>query len=296
MLNNQVGTNSQSETSRLLGQSVAVFLEYGLVLALIFGSAFLGADILSQVAQYTSSDVILNNNVEFQSIESINSETLSAMRNSCIAFAVLLLVGFGIWTQLNQKRTRSISLQNIVELEKQHYTKQKSSELFNKRQLIYDHLSSDTGAISEGRIEVKHLMSERVIKVSTRKKVTDIQTIMRDKHVRHVLVVDEVGKLAGVISNRVFRNVENLVAKNVMSYPVLSVETTSLLSPAITQMINRKVSCLAVVDEGEIKGILTSTDIMMALQSTMRLLQTGKASPNTNQENTDDSTLESSSC
>ena len=44
------------------------------------------------------------------------------------------------------------------------------------------------------------------------------------------------------------------------------------MSPAITLMLDRHISCLPVVKDGVLVGVLTSTDLMMALQCTLKIL------------------------
>ena len=56
-----------------------------------------------------------------------------------------------------------------------------------------------------------------------------------------------------------------------MSYPVLSIAPETPLSPAITYLINENISCLPVVDNGRLCGVLTTTDLVLTLQCTLQL-------------------------
>ncbi len=57
----------------------------------------------------------------------------------------------------------------------------------------------------------------------------------------------------------------------------ITVSPDDLIGPAVTGMMNRNISCLPVVDEGCLCGMLTSTDLMMALQCCFQVLQAAAA-------------------
>ena len=59
----------------------------------------------------------------------------------------------------------------------------------------------------------KHHMTKPVVTVQSDTSVTDIIKLMREKQVRHLIVVDKTGKMVGIISSRDLMK----VAKDVMS-------------------------------------------------------------------------------
>ncbi len=52
-----------------------------------------------------------------------------------------------------------------------------------------------------------------------------------------------------------------------------TVSADSLVSPAMTTLMNWRISCLPVVDDDKVLGVITTTDLMMALQVTLQMMQ-----------------------
>jgi CBS domain-containing protein len=87
--------------------------------------------------------------------------------------------------------------------------------------------------------------------------------------------------LAGVISDRDLLRFmirepqwETAAVAEVMRTDPITVHSETLLSVAITEMLNRRINCLPVVDaEGQVIGILTSTDLLRAFQKIQGLIE-----------------------
>lgn len=86
--------------------------------------------------------------------------------------------------------------------------------------------------------------------------------------IRHLLVVDDAGKLIGIISDRdVLRARErgqtNVAVGTIMNRDVLFIGPATPASWAVERMLRGKYSALPVVDEvGKPVGIVTSTDFL----------------------------------
>jgi CBS domain-containing protein len=96
---------------------------------------------------------------------------------------------------------------------------------------------------------------------------------MQEKKIRNVLVCDKQGRLIGLITASGMENQPGATAAEVMKGDPATVAPNSLLNPAITQLIKQRLYCLPVVDEGILVGVVTTTDVMMALQCTLHALQ-----------------------
>lgn len=154
--------------------------------------------------------------------------------------------------------------------------------VFEKRQAIYQILVGDLNALFDNRVEVSQLMSRKIISVSPTDGVPTVAALMKDKHLRHVLVCKK-DQLVGIISDRDISRAEMkmrqdadhrvLKASDIMTAKPLSVEPTSLASPAVTMLVKNKISCLPVVEDGQVRGILTTTDLLFAFQGILQSLQ-----------------------
>jgi len=103
--------------------------------------------------------------------------------------------------------------------------------------------------------------------------------VMADQGVRHVVVLNDDGELAGIVSNRdiirsAMRDPEkrlNLhacsVDKIMTATPLHTIRSDAQLSAAAGVMHREKVSALPVVDSGRLLGLITSDDVLRAVLS-----------------------------
>lgn len=146
-----------------------------------------------------------------------------------------------------------------------------TNPLFLKRQNILRIISSDMQVLLESRLEVRHLMSKRLTTVSPKDSVKSIVETMTTNRLRHLLVCEK-GKLVGIISDRDLHKMNAQTAADLMTRNPYCAEPDSAIVPAITQLMNKRISCLPVTSDGELVGVLTTTDLMMALQCTLQVL------------------------
>jgi len=145
-------------------------------------------------------------------------------------------------------------------------------EVFAKRQDILRVLSSDMQNLLTSQILAKHLMSKRLTTIGPKTPRDEVDELMRAKRLHHLLVVGGAGELLGIISDRDFRHGKGTTAGDLMTANPFTVEADSIISPAITTMLSKKISCLPVVSGEKLVGILTVSDFMMALQCAMQAL------------------------
>lgn len=94
--------------------------------------------------------------------------------------------------------------------------------------------------------------------------------LMATQHVRHSVVVDDAGRLKGVISDRdVLRALgrtadwQTKAVSEIMTHEPLVITPRTAVTDALGQMLERRINCLPVLDEdGNVCGILTSTDFL----------------------------------
>ncbi len=145
--------------------------------------------------------------------------------------------------------------------------------VFQKRQEIFRILAKDMEILLlQSRLNVLHVMSRRVTSVAPQTPVDEVRRIMKEEHLRHLLVCRN-NELIGIISDRDLRKTEARTAEDLMTPDPITVEPQTLLNPAITQMVQKRISCLPVVHEGAVVGVLTSTDLMMTLQCALQVLR-----------------------
>lgn len=131
---------------------------------------------------------------------------------------------------------------------------------------------------NQHEVTVGCVMSPAPFVVPKRTTAAELVELFQEHRFRHFLVVDDNGRLVGMVSDRdvvrlfgaddfVGRNaLEEFSASDLMNEHVLTVEPTTSLKEAVTLMVSNVVSCLPVVINGRPVGIMTGTDMFLALE------------------------------
>ena len=141
-----------------------------------------------------------------------------------------------------------------------------------KRQQILRLLTNDVSRIFESRIRVRHLMSPEVRSVKPSARQEQISELMAEHHIRHLMVCDDDGRLLGVLSNRDCHPQPGSKARDLMTAAPTSVSPDTTITIAVTMMMDKNISCLPVLEDGIVKGVLTTTDLLLSLQCSLQIL------------------------
>lgn len=125
------------------------------------------------------------------------------------------------------------------------------------------------------------VMTRNPHSVSTATTAAELVQHFHERRFRHFLV-SEHDRLVGVISDRdvirLFgiddfpeRNaLEALTAGELMSTDLITVQPDTSLLEAVRLIVEHGISCLPVVEQGQAIGILTTTDLYLALEQLLR--------------------------
>ena len=128
--------------------------------------------------------------------------------------------------------------------------------------------------------EIKNLMTKEIIKIKAHTTIQNAYNEMHLQGIRHLPVVDTMGKLIGIISDRDIQSAMTFnpddTVENFMSWPVEVIDENTSVEEVTRKMIQLKVSALAVTGPGlYIKGIITTDDLLKYL---LELLGTSEVS------------------
>jgi CBS domain-containing membrane protein len=115
-------------------------------------------------------------------------------------------------------------------------------------------------------LHVRDLMTSAVVSVGPDEPIDSVQHLMDRKRIRHVPVVDGVGRVLGVVSQRdvieraLFEDTG--AVSEIMAWKTETIEADEPLSKAARIMLGQKYGCLPVVEHGRLAGILTEADFV----------------------------------
>ncbi|MGE5603687.1 MAG: CBS and ACT domain-containing protein [Nitrososphaerales archaeon] len=125
-------------------------------------------------------------------------------------------------------------------------------------------------------------MSRNPVTILDTASIDDGLHLMRERKVRRLPVLDESGKMVGIVSDKDLLHaapspatslsvyelhylLAKLTIKQVMSSPVISVSPDTPLEEAARVMADNKIGGLPVVEGGKLVGIITETDVFKIL-------------------------------
>lgn len=130
-------------------------------------------------------------------------------------------------------------------------------------------------------MKVRDLMQTEVMTLSVYDCLDIADDIMRLGRVRHLPVLDG-DRLVGMVTQRdLFRAgmssvldldsesnrgwLEKVTVRDVMTKDVTTISSGATVQSAVSQMLDRKIGCLPVVDDGNLLGLLSETDCLAYL-------------------------------
>ena len=82
---------------------------------------------------------------------------------------------------------------------------------------------------------------------------------------RHILIKNGNGDLVGIVSAGDLSK-PGRIASDVMTTELVTVSSSCQISRAVSLLVTNHISCLPVIDGAYLKGIATTTDLLMAFE------------------------------
>lgn len=125
---------------------------------------------------------------------------------------------------------------------------------------------------------VREIMNTEVTTLGRNDTLQLVQDIMNLGRVRHFPVLED-GEVVGVMSQRDLYKaslgsvmkygekaqrefLDTIAVKEVMKYPPITIAPQASVQEAARLMLKEKIGCLPVLDNGELAGIVTETDML----------------------------------
>lgn len=131
---------------------------------------------------------------------------------------------------------------------------------------------------------VRDIMNKHVITISKEKTCLEAATILRDKDISFLVVVDQQGPV-GIVTEADF--VRKMVAQNkvpsqvtvseIMSPKFRWVDPLTTIEDAVQKMLNNNIRRLVVLENQKLVGVITQTDLAAYLRSKLLIDETIKS-------------------
>jgi CBS domain-containing protein len=122
--------------------------------------------------------------------------------------------------------------------------------------------------------QVRDIMQKKVITIELQRTVQDAAVILKEKHISFLVVVKD-SKPVGVISERdIVRKIvaESVDSKSTQLEVIMSknfkwVEPNASIESAVQKMLNNNIRRLVVLEDENLAGVITQTDLTEFLRS-----------------------------
>ena len=119
---------------------------------------------------------------------------------------------------------------------------------------------------NKDHLTVGDLMTKQVTVVDQKQSVERVRELMRIHRTRHLVVQDRNNLVTGVVSDRDVTHDQRGTVSEVMTADPTTISSNRPISEAVGAMLSKRVSCLPVVDDVRLRGILTTTDLLVVLE------------------------------
>lgn len=136
-------------------------------------------------------------------------------------------------------------------------------------------------------LKVKDIMTAEVFVLQATQTLSLVRSLMKNKHVRHVPIVDEEDHFVGLLTHRdllaqtisfladIDKKEQEDIDRNIHLVSVMKTDVVTAnpemgLEEAINILLEHKYGCLPVIEDGKLVGIVTEADF---LKLTLQLLK-----------------------
>ncbi|RXT13500.1 acetoin utilization AcuB family protein [Ammoniphilus sp. CFH 90114] len=129
---------------------------------------------------------------------------------------------------------------------------------------------------------IEDIMNRNVVTVKPTDSIRLAMLVAAQQRIRHLPVLDENNKLVGILSDRDLRDacpskfeceqndeIYNRPVSEIMHRDVITAHPLDFVEEAAFSLYDNKIGCLPVIDQDELKGIITETDILHTLVELM---------------------------
>ena len=147
-----------------------------------------------------------------------------------------------------------------------------SNRVAMKRQRTCRRLYNNTAMLMTGDIEIRQIMTRTPETMRPGDTIERARQMFEKQAADYLVVSKPNGTLVGLLSRYYIARTKAKRVSDAMLPRPFYVSMDTMLSPTVTQMLNEGVSCVAVVENHRVIGIVTTQDIQLTFQAVLHVL------------------------
>ncbi|MEM7454210.1 MAG: CBS domain-containing protein [Planctomycetota bacterium] len=185
--------------------------------------------------------------------------------------AGISMLGFALigWICLRPKKARR--RKNREETVAAINSSEALNKVLRKRTVMRHRLMTSSVDLLHGRATVDMCMTTNLRTAAPDMTVEDAASQLRQHGYRRVMVVESDGRMAGVLSLKDCGKSGKLVRDVMTSNPRVATPDMTLKT-ALTMILENRISCLPVVDNEQLVGLVSTSDMLLVFQCLLVLL------------------------
>lgn len=193
------------------------------------------------------------------------------------ALSAICIVALGILHLSGAKKPKEEDLQpqtcDVRQIEKQSKALQ---TILSKRSSVQSILLEDWVQLFEGNAQVGTYMSREVAAVRPDMTIEDADRMLREDGFRRVMVTHEDGRMAGVLSRKDIASKQGAIVADIMTDAPKTASPDMNVRIALSILLQHRISCLPVVKDGILIGLISTSDLLIVLQCILLILSNQK--------------------
>ena len=189
----------------------------------------------------------------------------------------MMLMG-GLYLRLWRKR--KVDLEDHEEAKREIQERSTAlRQVLSKRNSIFNRIDENWETILNGHAIVETYMSSKVVSVDPLMPKAEALRKMEIQGFRRFMVKRKDGSFAGVVSRKDILSKSGERVCDVMTSQARIASPDTEIQTALSVLLENRISCLPVVKEKELVGLLSVSDLLMVLQCLLRDLSTRSIDP-----------------
>ncbi len=199
------------------------------------------------------------------------STAVNAEMQFFVVASMLCIGAFGL-LYLRKPRNRKTDDEANCEVKQFREKSAALAKVLRKRNVIQHKFRDDWIHVLNGAATVRQFMSQGLLTVNPMTSIDEAKQLLEENGFRRIMVTKSDGQLVGVLSYKDINSQSGHLVQDVMTHSPLVADPDLCVGIAISKLLQNRISCLPVVENGILVGLISTSDLLMVLQCVMAVL------------------------